>query len=56
MRLSRLFLAIGIPLAVIFGIGGLIDNENPDYYKYLGLLGVVFVFISIGMQWFKKTS
>lgn len=56
MKVDRLLLIFGIPLAVIFGGGGLINTDNPDYYMYIGLLGSVFVIVSFIMKYYKKNQ
>ncbi|WP_156889465.1 hypothetical protein [Paenibacillus harenae] len=53
MKLSKIFLVVGIPLAVIFGLGRILNNESPDYYMYMGVLGIVFVILSFAIRWFK---
>jgi hypothetical protein len=43
-------MSVGIPLAVIFGAPHFFWEGYPDYYKYAGMLGIIFL---IGAAWIK---
>ncbi|MNZ90740.1 hypothetical protein D3C78_1097100 [compost metagenome] len=50
VKVSRFLMAAGIPLAIIFGLPGIIISESPAYYKYVGLLGVILVGAALFMM------
>jgi len=56
VMVERFLLIFGIPLAVIFGGGALINTDNPEYYMYVGILGSVFIIVSFIMKYYKKNQ
>lgn len=52
--LERILFAIGLPLLLIFGVPALVKNDTPEYYKFLSLLGLLFIVIHYVIRYMRN--